>query len=171
MKKMNLVYYLVASAILILNNSCKPVVEYDMNEYLELNNNWSFRMKGENEWLPAIVPGCVHTDLLTNSKIAQPFYRTNEKDLQWIDKNDWIYQCTFMLDSQQVLFNKTILTFYGLDTYAQVRLNDLPILDAGNMFRCYEVDVTGKLMAGNNTLEIEFLSPIRVGLEKREALG
>ncbi len=51
-------------------------------------NDWKFKKSGENVWLPAIVPGTVHTDLLANKKIEEPFFRTNEKDLQWVDKED-----------------------------------------------------------------------------------
>ena len=45
---------------------------------------WEFSQVGKNEWLPAKVPGTVHTDLLENGEIPDPFYGTNEKGLQWI---------------------------------------------------------------------------------------
>lgn len=171
MKHKGFIYCLFALPVVLLNNSCRNVAEYNMNEYLELNNNWSFRMKDGDQWLPAVVPGCVHTDLLANNKIAQPFYRNNEKDLQWVDKNNWVYQCSFILDSQQVQHQKIILTFYGLDTYADVKLNNQHVLKAENMFRRYDIDVTGKLAAGSNMLEIEFLSPVGAGIEKLNELG
>jgi len=34
------------------------------------------------------VPGCIHTDLLAAGKIADPFYRDNEKDVQWVGETD-----------------------------------------------------------------------------------
>ena len=64
----------------------------------EINENWTFSQSGKNEWLPAKVPGTVHTDLLENGKIEDPFYRLNEHDLQWIDKVDWEYKTTFTVD-------------------------------------------------------------------------
>src|SRR5580704_10678670 len=42
---------------------------------LELVGPWQFRQAGTGDWLPATVPGTVHTDLLANGKIADPFYR------------------------------------------------------------------------------------------------
>jgi beta-mannosidase len=54
---------------------------------IEVNKNWVFSEVGKNTWLPANVPGCVHTDLLNNKKIDDPFFRINEKKLQWIDKS------------------------------------------------------------------------------------
>ena len=50
----------------------------------KINENWSFRIASDQKWKKAKVPGCVHTDLLYNNLIADPFYGTNEKDLQWI---------------------------------------------------------------------------------------
>ena len=44
---------------------------------------WEFREAGTGAWLAATVPGTVHTDLFVNGKIPNPFYRTNERDLQW----------------------------------------------------------------------------------------
>ena len=55
----------------------------------ELGNNWQFRQYHIGKWLPAEVPGTVHTDLINNGIIEDPFYRDNEKHIQWIDKADW----------------------------------------------------------------------------------
>ncbi len=71
-------------------------MKYSMN----LADNWRFRQTGEGEWLQAKVPGCVHTDLWANNKIADPFYGTNELDIQWIDKADWEYETIFDLTEE-----------------------------------------------------------------------
>ncbi|MEI9904230.1 MAG: hypothetical protein WDN06_09775 [Asticcacaulis sp.] len=44
-----------------------------------IDTGWTFRQADTADWLPATVPGTVHTDLLTNHRIADPFYRTNER--------------------------------------------------------------------------------------------
>src|SRR5881394_1709034 len=62
-----------------------------------LSTGWQFREAGKDKWYPATVPGCVHTDLLTNRLIDDPFYRDNEKKLQWIGKTDWEYQFSLNL--------------------------------------------------------------------------
>ena len=66
---------------------------------ISLNAGWQFRQIGQTEWLPAVVPGCIHTDLLANKKIEDPFYRDNEKQQQWIGKTDWEYQTVFNVDA------------------------------------------------------------------------
>lgn len=59
----------------------------------------------------------------------------NERNIQWIDKEDWEYKTT--LNVSPDIFNKDNieLDFKGLDTYADVYLNDSCILKADNMFR------------------------------------
>src|SRR2546426_11700762 len=64
------------------------------------HTGWQFREAGKDTWYPASVPGCVHTDLLKNKLIDDPFYRDNEKKLQWIGKTDWEYQTTFNLTAE-----------------------------------------------------------------------
>jgi len=136
----------------------------------ELSDNWSFKQTSKENWLPAEVPGCVHTDLLANGEIEDPFYRLNEHDLQWIDKVDWEYKTTFNAGPSIIEKGKIELHFKGLDTYAEVFLNDEKILSADNMFREWTVDCKELLIPGNNTLRILFRSPVQVGLEKHDAL-
>ncbi|MGH9906562.1 MAG: glycosyl hydrolase 2 galactose-binding domain-containing protein, partial [Pyrinomonadaceae bacterium] len=65
----------------------------------------------------------MHTDLLNNGLIEDPFYRDNEKKLQWIDKVDWEYQTNFDVTPQLLAKRNVELVFEGLDTYANVFLN------------------------------------------------
>jgi beta-mannosidase len=125
-----------------------------------LESGWKFREAGKDAWYPAIVPGCVHTDLMNNKLIGDPFYRDNEQKLQWIGKTDWDYQTTFNVTPELLKRRNIELVFEGLDTYASVFLNDAPLLNADNMFRTWRVDAKGALKAGANTLRIRFRSPI-----------
>ncbi len=150
--------------------SCSPRKNSQIFE-VNLNDNWTFSQSGKENWLPATVPGCVHTDLLANKLIQDPFYRTNEKDQQWIDKEDWIYQKSFLVDSVLNTMQKIELTFKGLDTYADVFLNDSLVLKADNMFREWNPDVKKFIKTGENRLKIFFHSPIKIGIQKYNALG
>ena len=98
-------------------------------DLIELHENWKFREQGQGDWLPATVPGCVHTDLLKNQRIPDPFYRDNEKKLQWIEKKNWEYETTFHLTWPQFKKRQASLVFKGLDTYAGVFLNNYSILN------------------------------------------
>ncbi len=149
---------------------CQPKHLKNM-KIIEIKENWVVSELGENKWMPATVPGCIHTDLLENKKIEDPFYRTNEKKLQWIDKKDWEYKTTFSVD-ENLLGKKNIrLNFKGLDTYADVYLNNKLILKADNMFREWKVDCKNFLKEGKNELLIIFHSATNVGLIKLKKLG
>jgi len=127
---------------------------------MQINTGWQFREVGKTDWHNANVPGCVHTDLLANKLIDDPFYRDNEQKLQWIGKTDWEYQTTFTVKPGLLSREHLELVFEGLDTYANIFLNDQPLLDADNMFRTWRVDCKRALRPGLNTLRIRFRSPI-----------
>ncbi len=135
----------------------------------EITENWTFRQAGQEEWLPATVPGCVHTDLLNNGKIEDPFFRLNEHDVQWIDKKDWEYKTNLQIDQSAITHDRITLDFKGLDTYADVFVNGVQVLSADNMFREWLVDVKPQLKTGSNELRILFRSPIREGIKKYDA--
>ena len=56
----------------------------------ELNEGWKFKQARLTNWYPATVPGVIHTDLLANKINEDPFFRLNERGLQWIEKEDRI---------------------------------------------------------------------------------
>jgi len=138
---------------------------------IEINNGWRVSALGKNEWLKAKVPGCIHTDLLSNKKIEDPFFRTNEKKLQWIDKVTWEYKTSFSISNDVLTRQNVRLNFKGLDTYADVYLNNKLVLKADNMFREWKVDCKKYLIVGKNTIIIIFHSPTQIGLEKLVKLG
>ena len=111
----------------------------------ELGNNWQFRQYHIGKWLPAEVPGTVHTDLINNGIIEDPFYRDNEKHIQWIDKADWEYELRFQVDEQLAGQKHKQLVFQGLDTWCDITLNGQPLLSTNNMFRTWKADVSGLL--------------------------
>ncbi len=136
-----------------------------------LNGEWEFRQAGTTLWQAATVPGTVHTDLLRNNRIDEPYYRVNERYAQWVDKCDWEYRHTFTVSEEDASAPSLTMRFNGLDTYAEVTLNGQKILTADNMFRTWDVDVTHKIVAGENTISILFESAVNRGLELFNAYG
>jgi beta-mannosidase len=127
-----------------------------------ITTNWQFKQIGKSKWHKAAVPGTVHTDLLTNKLISDPFFGTNESQLQWISKADWEYKTTFEVDEKSINKKLKALIFEGLDTYADVYLNGQKILSADNMFRTWKVDVTNIIQSNQNELRIFFKSADRM---------
>jgi len=126
----------------------------------KLNTNWQFRQAGKTDWLQAEVPGCVQTDLLTNGLIDDPFYRDNEKTVQWVDKENWEYKLEFEVSPELFSKKHIELIFDGLDTYATVYFNGSKIIDGNNMFHPWQANVKQLLKEKQNEIHIVFRSPI-----------
>ena len=135
-----------------------------------LHEGWKFRQARLTNWYPATVPGVVHTDLLQNKIIEDPFFRLNERGLQWIDKEDWVYETCFTLAADMMRKENMELVFEGLDTYADVYLNDECILKANNMFRRWSIPVRQYIREENNILKVYFHSPVKIDVPKWDAL-
>jgi beta-mannosidase len=131
----------------------------------QLNSGWEFRALNAAEhpeiagWHAAVVPGVVQTDLLANQLIPDPFYGDNESRLQWIGLTDWEYHTTFEIDALSLRHEHVDLVFDGLDTFAEVFLNEQSVLNADNMFRRWRIAVKPLLKPGRNTLRIVFRAP------------
>lgn len=129
-------------------------------EVVDLCGCWRLSRKGKRENIPATVPGCVHTDLLRAGMIEDPFFRDNERKLQWIGREDWVYRRKFKLDKSFLSHKRILLRCDGLDTLASIKLNCKKVGEANNMFRAWEFDVKD-LLKGTNEIEILFRSPVR----------
>ena len=120
--------------------------------------NWRVQKFSDNVWSKAHVPGTIHTDLYMNHQIQDPFYGNNEKQLQWIEEQYWIYQTKFSISKKELSTQNKELVFYGLDTDAKVYLNDSLVLEANNMFRTWRIPINKFIVLGKNILRVEFES-------------
>jgi len=134
--------------------------------YIDLDSNWTFSEAGKQEWLSASVPGCIHTDLLGHQKIEDPFYRKNELAVKWVEQKDWIYRTPFVADKNIMARENVEICFDGLDTYADVYINDSLLFKADNMFIAWNWPLKALLKEGKNELRIYFHSAVKVGMEK-----
>jgi beta-mannosidase len=145
-------------------------------ERMPLNSGWTFRQlqddgmaesqsatppSEDNNWLPAVVPGDVHLDLLKNGKIPDPFYRDNESKLQWIEKVGWEYRTAVEVTPATLAREHIDLIFEGLDTACTIYLNGERVATPNNMFREWRIDVKSRLHRGANDLRIVFPAPMK----------
>jgi beta-mannosidase len=126
---------------------------------LDLAGAWEFRSCKSSSWLPAAVPGCVHTDLRNNGLIPDPFYGANELGLSWIENTDFEYRKKFDVTPDLLGHRFIELVADGLDTLAVISINGSPVAETENMFIGYRFNIKTLLRPGPNTVRIRFNNP------------
>lgn len=126
-----------------------------------LHENWQLRFTPEGEWMPAAVPGSVYQDLLNNGKMEDPYYRDNELKALSVMDNDFEY-CS-MFDVPEGIFQEEEigLIFKGVDTVADIFLNEVFLGHVENMHRTWEFSVKRMLRRQKNILKVHLYSPTR----------
>ena len=152
--------------LLLMLFTCLIPVAAKNKSRISLNDEWQFKQSISQNWLPAQVPGAVHTDLMNNRMIKDPFYGVNEKSLQWIGEKDWEYKKTFIVDEALLQAPNVQLVFAGLDTYADIYINDYLVMKCDNMFRTWTLNPLPYLKKGENTIRIYFHSIFKVDMPK-----
>lgn len=142
------------------------VPDADARKIQYLDTGWTFGQARNNIRYPAMVPGVVQTDLLANGLIDNPYFGMNERTVQWVDKEDWVYDTSFSVDPDVMSKDNIEIVFKGLDTYADIFLNDSLIIKADNMFRIWKAYVKPLLKSGDNHLRVYFHSPIKIDMPK-----
>ena len=106
-----------------------------------LHTGWTMRRAGEQEWLPASVPGSVYGDLLANGRMEDPFWKDNEDKALSLMEYDYEYVTQFDCPEEIRESDRALLHFDGLDTIADVYLNGEHLGNAYSMHRIWEYDV------------------------------
>nr|WP_245674771.1 glycoside hydrolase family 2 protein [Herbidospora cretacea] len=119
--------------------------------------------------VPAVVPGCVHTDLLAAGLIPDPYLDDNEVRLGWIGRTTWAYETTFPWSADQ--HDNTDLVCDGLDTVATLLLNGVEIARTANQHRSYRFPVRHLLEEGDNHLTVIFDSAYGYAENYEQTLG
>lgn len=109
----------------------------------------------------AKVPGTAADVLLENGLMPDPYYRDNEFVCADILDDDFTFIRSFMIEDDLMVEEKVELVCKGLDTLAKVWLNGQLIGEANNMHRTWRFDLKEVLHSGENTLKIQFSSPVR----------
>lgn len=122
---------------------------------------------------PAVVPGCVHTDLIDAGVIPDPARGDAEAACRWVSLSDWRYEGAFEVSAEGMagLGDEPVLWFEGLDTVARVELNGVHLGDAVSEFIPWRFAAGGALRAGLNTLAVTFASPVEHVRREAARLG
>jgi beta-mannosidase len=127
---------------------------------LYLNGQWEMRELNQGAWISAKVPGSVYADFLSARLIQDAYYRDNEKTVAAIFEKDYEYRREFTVGEEWVGHDAVELCFQGIDTLAEIRLNETLVGAADNMHCSWRFDVKKILKTGKNILHVILKSPV-----------
>jgi len=131
-----------------------------MNQ-LSLNGEWILKQTGADWEIKASVPGSVLADLLDAQKIEDPFWRTNEYAARDLFLNDYSYERCFEVSEGILKSDQVELVCHGLDTLADIYLNDQLLASVNDMHRTYHFSLQKLLLKGENSIKVYFHSPVK----------
>lgn len=117
---------------------------------------------------PAIVPGEVHLDLMRAGLIEDPNLSINSLSARWVEEQIWVYRKSFTAPVE-ALSGRSFLVFERLDLIADIYLNGHRLGQHTNSFYPCRVEVTGKLVEGENLLAVALDSGLYHTSEKKGA--
>jgi beta-mannosidase len=120
---------------------------------IDLAGPWQLAEAGGTHACTMAVPGDGVSALHAAGLIPDPYFAANEQACRWIAERDWTITRMF-----NAAGGEGDLVISGLDTVAEVRLNDTLVLSGANAFRVHRVAVT--LRDGANTIAILFKSSV-----------
>ncbi len=126
---------------------------------VNLQDGWRFAEAGSTEWTPVSVPGTVLSGLLEAGKMEDPYYRENEYAARELLTKDYVFETDFSVSDEVLNKKHCVLVCEGLDTLADVYVNEKLIGKSDNMHRTWRFDCKDALQKENH-LRIYFHSAL-----------
>ncbi|MDD6883474.1 MAG: glycoside hydrolase family 2 TIM barrel-domain containing protein [Eubacteriales bacterium] len=132
---------------------------------VSLNGSWKLYYHADGRELPeypawpcieAQVPGNVELDLWRAGVEKDPFFGENIYDYRKYEFYRWVFEKTFELPEKTD--DRLNLVFEGLNTFADVYVNDVFAGHCENMFIAHAMDVTEAVHAGKNVVRVMIAS-------------
>ena len=128
---------------------------------LILDGIWKMNRCGEEMTYAAKIPGSVLSTLLDAGAISDPYDRMNEYEVRDLFWNDYVFERTFFVKEDILAEEHLELVCEGLDTLAEIYINDKKVFYADNMHCTWRIPVKNYLCPGHNHIRILFLSVLK----------
>ncbi len=130
--------------------------------FIDLTGTWRLRRADEKKTIPAIVPGDNYSALQDAGVIPDPYWRMNERDVQWPVDHDWIFERDFTVPQELFAHESLFLNLDSVDTAAEIYVNGHLAGRSMDMFSRVRLEVKGFLHVGKgNSLQVKLLSHMR----------
>ncbi|CAO1424510.1 unnamed protein product [Diamesa serratosioi] len=131
------------------------------DEYRSLVDGWSLQNENGTVELSSLsIPNGVYSALEEAQVTESVLYSFNDVALRWIGLDKWTYSLHFEVTKDELTHSQVLLAFHGLDTLADIYLNEQLLGSTDNMFVRYRFDVKKKMIVGKNELVIKFQSAV-----------
>uniref|UniRef100_A0A8D8D9R6 Beta-mannosidase n=1 Tax=Culex pipiens TaxID=7175 RepID=A0A8D8D9R6_CULPI len=134
------VILLLITILLNQNVISKKSGERDLSQFWRLENS-NGTLKMENQSIPSGVYTALEAALIIESILDHK----NDLTTKWIALDNWTYTQDVACDVQDLNFTNVVLTLHGVDTFADVYLNDELLGSTDNMFVRYRFNVRRQL--------------------------
>lgn len=126
-----------------------------MKQRILLSNGWTLKdCQTQKEYMIPRMPMQVHSVLEGYGVISDDYIYGDTSDCRWVQEREWVYTVDFTCED----CSKTAyISVEGLDTFADVYLNDALIGSHEDFYLSARFDITGKVLP-NNTLSFTFHS-------------
>lgn len=115
--------------------------------------------------VPVQIPGDNCSALQSAGVLPDPYWRDNEKRVQWVADADWSFSRAFELPESALAARSAFLSFDSVDTVAKVFVNGRKGGETDDQFRRWRFDVGKLLRPGKNEVEVRIVSPRRAARE------
>ena len=102
-------------------------------------------------------PGDIHSALISQSIISDPYFAKNELDIQWVGQNDWICEKEILI-KKNFMLGQQFLILDTVDTYVHVFVNNIEAGYCNNFFKKWRFNISGALREGKNKIKLVFES-------------
>ncbi|MEX2716237.1 MAG: glycoside hydrolase family 2 protein [Candidatus Sigynarchaeota archaeon] len=140
-------------------------------ERLPIGGTWTLVHEDGAISAPIQVPGSVFEALIDAGTIEDPFYGENEHQMSWVYESDWHFETSIDLPEQFLQHDRIILRCRGIDTFSEIRINDILVGTTANMHVCYDFNVKEHLKAGKNFVKITIQSPTKAARAEKKKHG
>lgn len=151
-------------------------------QYYSLNKDWELFPKNiekinkftsffnENPTVKFNIPYDIHSSLIDNNIIEDPYFKTNEIDIQWVGQNDWIIQRNFFLN-KEIEYKNAYLKLSNIDTVATLHINGKKVFSFDNQFIANTINIKKYLKKGDNTITFTFYSAEKEAIKRAKSLS
>jgi beta-mannosidase len=156
-----------------------------MSKYsMSLSGSWNFNScavpgkpkdkensAAQDVWMQATVPGSVFQNLAEAGRITTTDINANPENYKWVSECGWIYRKNFDMPENWTGCDRIDLVFDGLDTVAEISLNEKRLGNVNNMFMPFRFDITKILKPHDNCLTVRFSPAGEYGKKEKEKYG